>query len=185
MKKNLLIALLSFFVFISCDERKTVETLTPAVITVSKTELIARKWFVTESSYTVDGKKTIISGVGAATNLAATVYSNPNNYYNFSKDGKLQVYTENKNNVGKTADGTWKFLNNEAQAQLLYGAYDYKFNILSLTDKVMDVITPKILIANLGSETDTNKNIVLGGAFTGLVDDKSKEVQFGIKFGLK
>ena len=49
----------------------------------------------------------------------------------------------------------------------------------------MEVITPKILIVNLGSETDTNKNIVLGGAFTGLVDDKSKEVQFGIKFGVK
>ena len=185
MKKNLLIALLSCSVFISCDERKTVETLTPAVISVSKTDVIARKWFVTETSYTVDGKKTIISGVGAATNLTATIYSSPNNYYNFSKDGKLQVYTENKSGVAKTADGTWKFLSNETQAQLLYGAFDYKFNILSLTDKTMDVITPKILMANLATETDTNKNIILGGGLTGLIDDKSKEVQFGIKFGVK
>lgn len=40
-------------------------------------------------------------------------------------------------------------------------------------------------MANLGSETATNKQIVLGGAFTGLIDEKSKEVKFGMKLGAK
>ena len=164
MKKNLLFALLFCSILTSCDERKTVETLTPAVVTVSKTDLISRKWFVTETSYNVDGKKTIISGVGAAPSLSTVVFSSPNNYFNFSKDGKLEAYTEDKKGVPKTEIGIWKFLNNETQVQLLYGAYDYQWNIVSLTDKATELITPKIIMANLGSETQTNKNIVLGGA---------------------
>jgi hypothetical protein len=186
MRKNLLFALLLFLTFISCDERKTVETITP-VATVSKTTLIARKWFYTELYYNVDGKKTIISGVGADPNLAAsgTVTSSPNNYITFSSDGKLDVYSEDKKGVGKTEKGTWKFLNNETQVELLYGPYDYKMDIVSLSDKVAEILTPKIIMANLGSETATNKNIVLGGAFTGVIDDKSKEVKFGMKLGVK
>jgi hypothetical protein len=187
MKKNLLFALLLFTTFISCDERKTVETLTPAAPTVSKTTLISRKWSYTELYYNVDGKKTIISGVGADPNLAAsgTVTSSPNNYITFGNDGKLDVYSEDKKGVGKTEKGTWKFLNNETQVELLYGSYDYKMDIVSLSDKVAEILTPKIIMANLGSETATNKQIVLGGAFTGLIDDKSKEVKFGMKLGAK
>jgi hypothetical protein len=184
MKKNLLFALLLLTILTSCDERKTVETITP-VVTVSKTTLISRKWFITEIYYNIDGKKTIIAGVGAATNLTATVSTSPNNYFTFSKDGKLDVYTEDKKGVGKTEIGTWKFLNNETQVELLYGPYNYKMDIASLSDKEAEVVTPKIIMANLGSETDTNKQIVLGGAFAGLIDDKSKEVKFGMKFGVK
>ncbi len=186
MKKNLLFALLLFPILISCDERKTVETLTP-IVTVSKTTLISGKWFYTELYYNIDGKKTIISGVGADPKLAATgtVTSSPNNYLTFGNEGKLDVYSEDKKGVGKTEKGTWKFLNNETQVELLYGAYDYKMDIISLSDKVAEIVTPKIIIANLGSETATNKQIVLGGAFTGLIDDKSKEVKFGMKLGVK
>jgi hypothetical protein len=184
MKKNLLFALLLLTTFISCDERKTVETLTP-VVTVSKTTLISRKWFIPEIYFNIDGKKTIIAGVGAATNLTATITTSPNNYFTFSKDGKLEAYTEDKKGIGKTETGTWKFLSNETQVQMLYGAYDYKLDIASLSDKVAEVVTPKILMANLGAETDTNKQIVLAGAFAGLVDNNTKEVKFGMKFGVK
>ncbi len=185
MKKKLLFALVFISFFTSCDERKTVETLTPAVILPSKAELISRKWFITEIYYNIDSKKTIIAGVGAATNLTATISTSPNNYFTFSKDGKLVVYTEDKKGVGKTENGTWKFLNNETQVQLLYGTYDYKLDITNLSDKVAEVVTPKIVMANLGSETDTNKQIVLGGAFAGLIDNNTKEVKFGMKFGVK
>ena len=187
MKKNLLFTLLCTLILTSCDERKTVESLTLVFVPVtkSKTELISHKWFVTEIYYNIDGKKTIIAGVGAATNLTATISTSPNNYFTFGKDGKLEVYTEDKKGVPKTENGTWKFLNNEAQVQLLYGPYDYKLDITSLSDKEAEVVTPKILMANLASETDTNKQIVLGGAFAGLIDNKSKEVKFGMKFGVK
>ena len=59
MKKNLLFALLCTLILTSCDERKTVESLTPVFVPVtkSKTELISRKWFVTEIYYNIDGKK--------------------------------------------------------------------------------------------------------------------------------
>lgn len=77
--------------------------------------MISRKWFITEIYYNIDGKKTIVVGVGAATNLTAIISTSPNNYFTFSKDGKLEVYTEDKKGVPKTKNGTWKFLNNETQ----------------------------------------------------------------------
>ncbi len=186
IKRNLLFAILSIFIFTSCDERIIV-TPSTTIITppVSKTDLISRKWFITQIYYNIDGKQTQVAGTGTSATIAAIVFSSPNNYFTFSKDGKLEVYAEDKKGVKSTVIGTWKFLNDEKQVQLLYGTYDYRLDITSLNDKEAEVITPKILMANLGSDTDTNKQIVLGGAFAGLIDNKTKEVKYGMKFGMK
>jgi hypothetical protein len=189
MKKNLLFTL-SFvaFIFVSCDERiapLSANTTAPPPSTVSKTDLLSRKWFIDQIYLDVDGKKTQTVGVGTSADIAAVIFSSPNNYFIFSKDGKLEVYSEDRRGVKKTEIGTWKFLNSEKQVQLLYGAFDFTFDILKLTDKDTDFLTPKILIANLGSASNSEKQIVLLGGLARIIDDKSKEVKYGLKLIVK
>jgi hypothetical protein len=191
MKKHLLFALLSLsstFILSSCDERiapLSATNTTPVTPTVSKTELISRQWSFSQIYMEVDAKVTPISGTGTPASIAANVYSSPNNSFTFGKDGKLEAYTEDKKGVKKTETGTWKFSSDEKQVRLLYGAYDFTFDIISLTDKATELLTPKIIVANLASANDTSKQIILAGALAGLVDEKSKEVKYGLKLSAK
>lgn len=191
MKKHLLFVLLflsSTFILSSCDERiapLSATNTTPVTPTISKTELISRTWLISQIYMDIDAKKTTISGSGTPASVAAVVYSNANNSFTFSKDGKLEAYTEDKKGVKKTETGTWKFSSDEKQVRLLYGAYDFTFDIISQTDKEVELLTPKIVVANLASANDTSKQIVLAGALAGLVDEKSKEVKYGLKLSAK
>lgn len=183
MKKNLLLPLLLFVfivIFTSCDERVNVAPST-AVAVVSKTDLIVRKWGIAENYFDIDGKKTIIYGPGRPANLTIDVSGSPNDYFSFSKDGKLEVYIENKKT---TTNGTWKFLNNESQVELVYGKEKYTMDINSLTDKTADM-SVKILAANIANESQSNQGLFFIAALGGLATESSKIIKFGFKFATK
>lgn len=183
MKKNLLFALLSFTILTSCDERKTVETITPVVIptTKTKTELISRKWGIPESYMDVDAKKTILYGTGAVSNPNLTTDFTPDDYITFTKDGKIESYSGSDK---KTSTGTWKFLNNETQIQFPLDGGEFVMDIVSLTEKDAD-ISQKVVIANAANETETGKSIILIAALGGLATKDSKIVKLGLKLKAK
>jgi hypothetical protein len=181
MKKNLLVSLLLMaFVFASCDERidplasKTAVAPTP---TVSKTDLISRKWGFSESYIDVDAKKTILYGTGAVNNPNLSVDMSADDYILFTKDGKIETYSASDK---KISTGTWKFVNNESQIQFPLDGADYLMDINVLTDKDAD-ISQKVVIANLANETQTGKSIVLIAGLGGLATQDSKVVKLGFK----
>lgn len=183
MNKNLLFALLFFTTFISCDERKTVESLTPIVAptTKTKTELISRKWGISESYFDVDAKKTIVYGVGAVSNPNLTTDITPDDYITFTKDGKIESYSGLDK---KTLKGTWKFLNNETQIQFPLDGAEFVMDIISLTEKDAE-IAQKIVIANLANETQTSQGIIFIVGLGGLTTKDSKVVKLGLKLKAK
>ena len=181
MKKNLLFALLSILILTSCDERKTVESLTPAVVAKTKTELISRKWGISESYIDVDAKKTILYGTGAVNNPNLTIDITADDYLLFTKDGKIESYSGTDK---KTSTGTWKFANNETQVQFPLDGADYVMDIISLTEKDAE-ISQKVVIANLANETQTGKSIVLVAALGNLATKDSKVVKIGFKLKVK
>jgi hypothetical protein len=161
MKKNLLVSLSLFaFIFASCDERiAPLSSNTTAVTppsTVSKTDLISRKWGFSESYIDVDGKKTVLYGTGAVNNPNLTTDMSADDYITFTKDGKVESYSAVDK---KTSKGTWKFLNNETQIQFPLDGGEFLMDINVLTAKGI------VLIAGLG----------------GLATEKSKVVKLGFK----
>jgi hypothetical protein len=184
MKKNLLFAFFfSSAIITSCDERKTVETLTPNVLpaTKSKTELLVRKWGFSESYFDVDAKKTIVYGAGAVANPNLETDITPNDYITFMKDGKVESYSDVDK---KTSTGKWSFLNNETQVKFQLNDEELLMDINTLTEKDAD-ISQKIVIANLANESEVAKGIVVVAAFGGLADEKSKIIKFGFKLKAK
>jgi hypothetical protein len=180
MKKNLLVSLLlGTFVFTSCDERiaPLTSNATPPPPTVSKTDLLSRKWGFSENYIDVDAKKTIIYGAGAVKNPNLETDFTPDDYITFTKDGKVEAYSAVDK---KTSKGTWKFLNNETQIQFPLDEAFFLMDVNVLTDKDAD-ISQKVVIANLANETETGKGIVVIAALGNLATQDSKIVKFGLK----
>lgn len=181
MKKNLLITLsLIAFILTSCDERiaplSSNVTVTPPS-TANKTELISRKWGISENYIDVDAKKTILYGTGAVNNPNLTTDITPDDYITFTKDGKIESYSGSDKKISK---GTWKFLNNETQIQFPLDGGEFTMDINILTDKDAD-ISQKVVIANLASASETDKGIVLIAGLGGLATENSKIVKLGFK----
>ena len=175
MNSKLLFTLLFLgftLVFSSC---KKTEDVTP---TVSKTDLISRKWGISESYVEGDGKKVVIYGAARPADLTVTTSITANDFYLFSKDGKLDVYTDKDK---KTTSGTWKFVNNEAQIQLLYGTANQTLSIDALTDKASE-LSISVTVANAATASQDEKNVILIGAFAGVVTNSTAKVKFGLKF---
>jgi hypothetical protein len=186
MKKILLISLILTGIFLqSCDERITPLSNNSGgggvEPTVSKTDLISRKWGYNEIYYDIDTKKTVIFGAGKPANLTVEVDARPEDYYLFTKEGVLEVYSSTDK---KTTKGTWKFLNSEAQVQLSYDGYVLVFDIVELTDKSLNILFT-VNMANLAKESDGVKAIVLVAGFGGLITKDSKVVKYGEKFVAK
>jgi hypothetical protein len=178
MKNNyfLILSFICFTFFFSACKKD--EAVTP---TVSKTELIARKWFFSEQYIDGDGTKVVIYGAGKPANLTLTTETTPNDYFNFTKDGKLEVYTDSNK---KTVTGTWKFVNDESQILLAYDKTNATFKIDELTDKI-SAISLSVTVANAATATQDEKNIILIGAFAGVVTNKTAKVTYGLKFVAK
>jgi hypothetical protein len=181
MKKNLLVSLSLFaFMFVSCDERidpLASKTVPPPTTTVSKTDLLARKWGFSENYIDVDGKKTVLYGTGATNNPNLSTDVSAEDYIIFTKDGKVESYSAADK---KTSKSTWKFLNNETQIQFSLDGGDFLMDINVLTDKDAD-ISQKVVIANLANESETAKGIVLIAGIGGLATQSSKVVKLGFK----
>ncbi len=180
MKKLLLISLTITTIFLqSCDERiAPLDNQAGVAITVSKTDLLARKWAYDEVYYVVDAKKTAIYGAAKPASVKITVGATPNDYYLFSKDGKLTVYDDTKKT---TTTGTWKFIQSEKQVELIYQTSDVIFDIITLTDKNLE-LSLNINVANIAKESQDIKSLYAIGALGGLIVETSKSVQFGEKF---
>jgi hypothetical protein len=175
MKKNqlFLILFLGFSLLISSCKKD--ETVTPAV---SKTDLISRKWGISEEYLDGDGKKVVIYGTGRPANLSLSTDTTPNDYFLFGKDGKLEVYTDSDK---KTITGTWKFVSNESQVLLTYDKTNMTLTIDNLTDKASE-ISLSVLVANAATASQDEKNIILLGAFAGVVTNTTVKVKYGMKF---
>jgi hypothetical protein len=181
MKRNLLFTLSLFvLIFASCDERiaplSSNTTVTPPA-TVSKTDLLSRKWGFSENYIDVDGKKTVLYGTGAVNNPNLSTDVSADDYIIFTKDGKVESYSAADKKISKS---TWKFLTNETQIQFSLDGFDFLMDINVLTDKDVD-ISQKVVIANLANESETAKGIVLIAGLGGLATQDSKVVKLGFK----
>ncbi len=160
------------FIFSSC---KKDEAVTP---TVTKTDLISRKWGFSEQYLDGDGNKVVIYGTGKPANLSLSTDTTPNDYFLFGKDGKLDVYTDVDK---KTVTGTWKFTNNESQVLLTYDKTNTTLAVDNLTDKTLE-LSLSVLVANAATATQDEKNVILLAAFAGVATKTTVKVKYGLKF---
>jgi hypothetical protein len=185
MKHILLISLILTGIFLqSCDERITplnnnsgggVET------TVSKTDLISRKWGYEEINFDVDGKKIVVYGANKTPNINVEFLTTPNDYFLFDNKGPLETYTDSKKN---TVKGSWKFLSNETQVELTNTPSVVAFDIDKLDDKKME-LSFTVLMANLDKEPLAKQQVIVIAAFGGIILETSKKVKYTMKLVAK
>lgn len=178
-----LISLLLMAIFLqSCDERinpasnQSGATNTP---TVSKIELISRKWVYEEINFDVDGKKIIVYGNNKTPNIKATFLTTPNDYFIFSRGGDLETYTDSKKKIVK---GTWKFVANETQVELTNTPSVALFDIDDLNAKGME-ISFTVAMANLAKESADKQAVIAIATFGGIIVENSKKVKYTMKLG--
>lgn len=176
-----LVSLLLLAIFLqSCDERinptgnQLGSTITP---TVSKTELLSRKWVYEEISFDVDGKKIVVYGNNKTPNMKVTFLTAPNDYFIFSTNGDLETYMDSKKKVVK---GTWKFVSNEKQLELTNLPSVVLYDIDNLSAKEME-ISFTVLMANLAQESADKQAIIAIAAFGGIIVETSKKVKYTMK----
>jgi hypothetical protein len=180
MKKILLISLILTAVFLqSCDER-----ITPlsnngggGTPTISKTDLISRKWGYEEINFVVDGKKIVVYGANKTPNIKVEFLTTPNDYFIFGSKGDLETYKDNKKNTTK---GTWKFVGNEKQVELTNAPSVVLFDIDNLSDKALE-ISFTVVMANLDKESVDKQTIIAVAAFGGIITETSKSVKYTMK----
>lgn len=174
-----LISLLVLAIFLqSCDERiNPAGNQLASTPTVSKTELLSRKWVYEEINFDVDGKKIVVYGNNKTPNTKVTFLTAPNDYFLFSNNGDLQTYTDNKKKVVK---GTWKFVSNENQLELTNTPSVVLFDIDNLSAKEME-ISFTVVMANLSKESGDKQAIIAIAAFGGIIVETSKKVKYTMK----
>lgn len=183
-KMNKLLPLISVFILTiflqSCDERinpagnQFAGTSTP---TVSKTELISRRWVYQEINFDVDGKKIVVYGNNKTPNSKVTFLTAPNDYFLFSNNGDLETYTDSKKRIEK---GTWKFVSNENQLELTNTPSVVLFDIDNLSATEMEV-SFTVLMANLAKESADKQAIIAVASFGGIILETSKKVKYTVK----
>jgi len=162
----------------SCDER-----INPAgnqlvgTPTVSKTELLSRRWVYEEINFEVDGKKIVVYGNNKTPNTKVTFLTAPNDYFLFNSNGDLETYTDSKKKVVK---GTWKFVSNENQLEISNTPSVILFDIDNLSAKEMEV-SFTVLMANLAKESADKQAIIAIAAFGRIIVESDKKVKYTMK----
>ena len=181
MNKLLLIFLTIIAIFLqSCDERISPggnQLGSSSISTVSKAELISRKWVYEEINFDVDGNKTVVYGNNKTPNTKVTFLTTPNDYLLFDKAGSLITFKDNRK---VTTKGTWKFLNSEKQVELTNSPSIVLFDIDNLNDKTME-LSFTVVMANLANESVDKQTIIAVAAFGEVVKETSKKVKYTMK----
>ena len=151
------------------------------IISPSKTDLISRKWSFLEEYLDGDGKKAIIYSTVNPVSSLLSINRSSIDYLLFSKDGTLEVYS---NIEKKTFTGTWNFVNNESQLQLIYNKTNSILNIDNLTDSTSE-LSISVLTANNFTSKQYERDVISLGTLAGLVTQTTVKIKYGLKLVAK
>jgi hypothetical protein len=174
-KKPLFVLLYLVYVlfFFSCKKEE--------IVSPTKTDLISRKWNFLEEDLDGDGKKAIIYSTVNPVSSSLSINRSSTDYLLFSKDGTLEAYS---NIDKKTFTGTWNFVNNENQVQLIYNKTNSILNIDNLTDATSE-FSISVLTANNFIAKQYERDVISLGTLAGVVTQTTVKIKYGLKLVAK